>query len=42
VASGQQRGYTAVFRFAVFEIFDVNDNLIAAGCGTEAAKRVED
>jgi hypothetical protein len=27
---------------AVFEIFDVNDNLVATGCGTEKAKRLED
>ena len=27
---------------AVFEVFDANDNLITSGCGTEAAKRLED
>jgi hypothetical protein len=27
---------------AVFEIFDVNDNLLATGCATETAKRLED
>jgi hypothetical protein len=27
---------------AVFEIFDVSDNLVASGCGTETAKRLED
>jgi hypothetical protein len=27
---------------AVFEIFDVNDNLVASGCATETAKRLED
>jgi hypothetical protein len=27
---------------AVFEVFDVNDNLVESGCGTEAAKRLED
>jgi len=27
---------------AVFEIFDVNDNLVATGCATEKAKRLED
>jgi hypothetical protein len=26
---------------AVFEVFDVNDNLVASGCGTETAKRLE-
>jgi hypothetical protein len=27
---------------AHFYIFDVNDNLVASGCGTETAKRLED
>ena len=27
---------------AVFEIFDVHDNAVATGCGTEKAKRLED
>jgi hypothetical protein len=26
---------------AVFEVFDVNDNLVVSGCGTETAKRLE-
>ena len=26
---------------AVFEVFDVNDNLVVSGCGTETAQRLE-
>jgi hypothetical protein len=37
--SADAKGFVAN---AVFEVFDVNDNLLVRGCATETAKRLED